>query len=63
MNKREVHDGLAMAAAPANIPASTRPLPLLPERLEERLRAEARRLGFSLCGIAPATEADTYAFY
>jgi epoxyqueuosine reductase len=52
-----------MAAVPANIPASTRPLPLLPERLEERLRAEARRLGFSLCGIAPATEADTYAFY
>ncbi|MBA2226468.1 tRNA epoxyqueuosine(34) reductase QueG [Thermogemmata fonticola] len=52
-----------MATVPANIPANTRTPPLLPERLEERLRVEARRLGFSLCGIAPATEADTYAFY
>lgn len=31
--------------------------------LEDRLRAESQRLGFVLCGIAPATEADTYALY
>ncbi|MCS7271207.1 MAG: DUF1730 domain-containing protein, partial [Gemmataceae bacterium] len=31
--------------------------------LENRLRQTAQQLGFALCGIAPATEADTYAFY
>jgi len=30
-------------------------------RVEDRLKAEANRLGFSLCGIAPATEADGFA--
>ena len=31
------------------------------ETLEERIKAEALRLGFSLSGIAPATEADGFA--
>jgi epoxyqueuosine reductase len=33
------------------------------EPLEPRLKAEARRLGFSLCGIAPATDAETFPLY
>ena len=33
------------------------------ESLESRLKAEAHRLGFSLAGIAPATEADGFARY
>src|SRR5438094_109565 len=33
------------------------------DQLEPRLKAEARRLGFSLCGIAPATDADTFPLY
>jgi len=33
------------------------------DALEPRLKAEAARLGFSLCGIAPAAEADTFALY
>ncbi|MBA4187392.1 MAG: tRNA epoxyqueuosine(34) reductase QueG [Planctomycetaceae bacterium] len=32
-----------------------------PPSLEDRLKAEATRLGFSLSGIAPATEADGFA--
>jgi epoxyqueuosine reductase len=34
-----------------------------PRNLEDGLRAESRRLGFALCGIAPAVEADTFALY
>jgi epoxyqueuosine reductase len=33
------------------------------ETIESRLKAEAQRLGFSLSGIAPATEADGFARY
>jgi epoxyqueuosine reductase len=33
------------------------------ETLESRLKSEARRLGFALVGIAPATEADGFARY
>lgn len=33
------------------------------ERIEDRLKAEARRLGFSLSGIAPATDADGFGRY
>jgi epoxyqueuosine reductase len=29
-------------------------------RIEQRVKAEAARLGFALCGIAPATEADGF---
>jgi epoxyqueuosine reductase len=61
--KAEMRDGSAMATPPANIPAKARTLPLREDCLEDQLRIESRRLGFSLCGIAPATEADTYAFY
>lgn len=32
----------------------------MPDSLESRLRAEAERLGFTLFGIAPATEADGF---
>ena len=32
-----------------------------PELQSERLKAEADRLGFSLCGVAPAVEADQFA--
>jgi len=35
--------------------------PVNPDTLEARLKAEAQRLGFSLSGIAPATEADGFA--
>jgi epoxyqueuosine reductase len=35
----------------------------LEPQLEERLKAEALRLGFSLSGISPATEADGFARY
>lgn len=31
--------------------------------LEHNLKAEAERLGFSLCGIAPATEADSFSLF
>jgi epoxyqueuosine reductase len=52
-----------MTTPPAGDHAKSRALPVVKDGLEELLRVESRQLGFSLCGIAPATEADTYAFY
>ena len=41
-------------------PASVAPLPMSSPPLETRLKEEARRLGFELAGIAPATPADGF---